>query len=729
MDNLQNKIETDMSDLLVEEKLNKARLLVGIGKELEASNLLNEIIIKFPQNKKVQFVIQQLNPPQAKIDTLLKYYKEGQFSVAENLAISFTQEFPNHPLGWKALGVILWDVNKKNEALIASQKAIEIAPQDTEIHNNLGNILKSMGRFDEAELSFKQSIKLNPTSAVGHNNLGVLLREVKRLDEAVTAFNVAINLNPRFAVAYNNLGLTLFDLHCHEAAHESYTKAIKLNPKFSEAYNNLGLLFFLTAKERKHIECFFKAISIDSSNIAYRWNFVNLQLLKIYLTHEDYKKSLQKFDNELTKLNNYITPEKLNQTVNVIGTCFPYFLAYFENDNKYLLEKHGDICCRVMKNWQEKKLISLIKPGIKIKKREKLKVGIISSHIRYHSVWNHFLKGILQNLDIDKFDLYIFSLNNKSDNETESIKKRVKYFYSGFENLNEWASEIINSKIDIAFYPEIGMDKLTIQLASMRLAPVQVTSFGHPETSGLNTIDYYVSSELLETSESKMFYTEKLIELPGLGYYFEPPTLELAEMEITKVGINPDLPVILCLGAPNKFSPFYDWVYVEIIKRVNGCQLVFMNDKHGISEILKTRLKNKINQAGLNYEKHVIFIPQLSREGYSTLMNKADILLDPIGFSGANTALQSIGCGLPVVTREGKFQRTKHASAILRSLEIEELITFTENDYIDLVEKIILDDEFRKNLKSKIKSNENYLYKNKKPIRALENFFERVGRY
>ena len=110
-------------------------------------------------------------------------------------------------------------------------------------------------------------------------------------------------------------------------------------------------------------------------------------------------------------------------------------------------------------------------------------------------------------------------------------------------------------------------------------------------------------------------------------------------------------------------------------------------------------------------------------------MNKADLLLDPIGFSGANTTLHAIGCGLPVVTRQGKFQRTKHASAILRSLEIKELITFTESDYIDLVEKIILDDEFRKNLKSKIKSNENYLYKNKEPIRALEKFFESVGRY
>ena len=55
------------------------------------------------------------------------------------------------------------------------------------------------------------------------------------------------------------------------------------------------------------------------------------------------------------------------------------------------------------------------------------------------------------------------------------------------------------------------MDKLTIQLASMRLAPIQLCSFGHPETSGLRTIDYYISSELLETTESQSFYSEKLI--------------------------------------------------------------------------------------------------------------------------------------------------------------------------------------------------------------------------
>ena len=61
-----------MSNLLVEQNINKARSLVRKGKASEALDLLNSIIKKFPNNKRVQFVIQKLNPSQQRIDTLLK---------------------------------------------------------------------------------------------------------------------------------------------------------------------------------------------------------------------------------------------------------------------------------------------------------------------------------------------------------------------------------------------------------------------------------------------------------------------------------------------------------------------------------------------------------------------------------------------------------------------------------------------------------------------------------
>ena len=716
-----------MSNLLVEQNINKARSLVRKGKASEALDLLNSIIKKFPNNKRVQFVIQKLNPSQQRIDTLLKYYQNRQLGSAEQVALSLTQEFPSHPFGWKALGVILGETGRKVEALSAHQKAVEAGPKDAEIHNNFGNALRDLGRFDKAEVSIMEAIKIKPDNAEFHNNLGALYKDIGKLEEAETNFRHAIRLRPELAESFNNLGLVLVELRNYEQAQASYTRAIELQPRFAEAYNNLGLLLQSRGTATKHLDCFMNAISFNPNNIAYRWNYTILQLSKVYLTHKDYKESLQKFDDELTKLKSYITTERLNETSKVVGTSYPYYLAYFENDNRYLLEKHGKICCHVMKNWQEKNLTSLIDSRVNSEKKGKIKVGIISSHIHYHSVWNMFLKGVIENLDTEKFDLHIFSLKNKSDDETELVKKRVKYFHTGLESLTEWANKIKNSEIDIAFYPEIGMHKLTIQLASMRLAPIQVSSFGHPETSGLSTLDYYISSELLETSNSNRFYSEKLIKLPGLGYYFEPPTLETSEIDLSEIGINSNSPILLCLGAPNKFAPFYDWVFVEIIRRIGDCQFIFMNDNHGASEILKKRLKDKIEHSGFVFEKHVIFVPGLTRQGYSALMKNADLLLDTIGFSGANTALQAIGCGLPIITREGIFQRTRHASAILRTIEVEELIASTEEEYIDLIEKITLDEEFRKNIRLKIKDKEKLLYKNENSIRALEDFFESVG--
>ena len=218
-------------------------------------------------------------------------------------------------------------------------------------------------------------------------------------------------------------------------------------------------------------------------------------------------------------------------------------------------------------------------------------------------------------------------------------------------------------------------------------------------------------------------HEKKLIKLPNLGVYYEPLTVESSNMDFIQMGINPNATKLLCLGVPNKFSPIHDWVFIDIIRRIDDCQLIFMNDDKGASKILEKRLRARARDASIIFDRHMVFVPSQSRQGFSALMKSADLLLDTIGFSGFNTAMQAIGCGLPVVTREGRFMRTRHASAILRTLGIEELITKTETEYIDLVEKIVLDREFLRNIKYKIKDKEDFLYRNTNTIRALEDFF------
>ena len=706
----------------IELKPNFVEALCNLGDTLRVLNELDE-------SKKILIQAISLRPNYANaysnLGVTLKQLGKLEDSVLNlNEAIALKPDFFE---AYNNLGVTLSEQGKLQESELSFKKAIQINSNYSDAYNNMSVILLELGKLEEAETSSRQSIALHPLNAQAYNNLCTILNELGEKEEAETQVRKSIEINPNLVESYVNLGLTLQNQKRMEEAEFSLKKAITLKPDFAETYNILAGLLHSRGLVKESHDYYLKAISLNPKKISYRWDFAINQISKVYTTHKNYKSSIHRFEKEISKLEYFINKEKLDEVVKVIGKSYPYYLAYFENDNKLLLKKYNKICHDIMKRWQSKNRITLSNSIINKDPSEKIKIGIISAHIFYHSVWNAFLKGIIQNLDTKKFEIHIFSLSTNFDDETKIAKKKVKNFYSSLGGITQWANKIQNSKVDIAFYPEIGMNQKTIQLANMRLAPVQVCSWGHPETSGIPTIDYYISSELLETSNSKTFYTEKLIKLPGIGYYFDPPTLESSDINFTKIGIKNSLPILLCLGSPNKFSPFYDWVFIEIIKRMKNCQIVFMNDTDGASEILKKRLKFSIREAGLNFKNNIIFIPQQSRKGYSSLMKNADVLLDTIGFSGMNTAMQAIGCGLPIVTREGKFQRTRHASAILKTLEIDELIAKNEEEYIDLVEKLICDQEFRSNIKLKIKENENYLYRNKKPIRALEDFFQSIG--
>ena len=86
-----------------------------------------------------------------------------------------------------------------------------------------------------------------------------------------------------------------------------------------------------------------RAISLNPDSVSSRWYFLIHQLLKVYLTCDDSKKSLHRFEVELTKLQEFITAERLDETAEVVGKSQPYYLAYFEIDNKFLLDKYGEI--------------------------------------------------------------------------------------------------------------------------------------------------------------------------------------------------------------------------------------------------------------------------------------------------------------------------------------------------------------------------------------------------
>ena len=206
------------------------------------------------------------NPTKQQLSTLLGHYQNGRLSDAENLAVSITNEFPKHQFGWKVLGALRKQTGGIIDSLKATQKSVQLAPQDAEAHNNLGVTLKELGRLDEALASYTQAIALKPDYAEAHSNLGITLQELGRLDEAVASYAQAIALKPDFAEAHSNFGITVKELGRLDEAVVSLSRAIALKPDYAEAHSNLGI----TLKELGRLD---EALAIYTQAIALKPDF------------------------------------------------------------------------------------------------------------------------------------------------------------------------------------------------------------------------------------------------------------------------------------------------------------------------------------------------------------------------------------------------------------------------------------------------------------------------
>jgi tetratricopeptide (TPR) repeat protein len=180
------------------------------------------------------------DPTDLQTRTLVEYYNNRNYVEAEQLALLITQKFPSYQLGWKVLGAVFSQTDRKSEAVIAMQRAVQISNQDFQGHYNLGVILHEIKRLEEAELSYRQAIALKSDYANAYGNLGVTLYDLGRLEEAEAAYREAIALQSNYPNAHNNLGNTLKDRGKLEEARASYRQAISFKPDYALAHSNLG---------------------------------------------------------------------------------------------------------------------------------------------------------------------------------------------------------------------------------------------------------------------------------------------------------------------------------------------------------------------------------------------------------------------------------------------------------------------------------------------------------
>lgn len=551
-----------------------------------------------------------------------------------------------------------------------------------------------------------------------------------------------------------NLGNRLFSELQWQGASEQYTKYIQINSedaeiywRLSQCYRNLNQLdkYFSILKEgikthphdpRLHFSLIidlrvngYNQEAIISADNACQLlpNDYTFQILKyltvptIYDNQEEIPFYRQRYIQGLQNLiqqTSLKTAEERSNALAGIGRLTNFYLSYQAQNDLDLQRQYGQLLHNIMAANFPHWVTSISIP--KLHPQEKIRIGYASHYLHSYSgtLW---LTGWLKYCNHDQFEIYCYYTGNQADPITEKFKEYSDFFRHIPHNLPAACEQILGDKLHILVYPEIGMDPPTMQMAGLRLAPVQCAAWGHPVTTGLPTIDYFLSSELMEGENPQEHYSEKLILLPNIGVAYPKPYIPPVVKARADYGLSDENVIYLCCQAPFKYLPQYDFILAEIASRVPQAKFVFLR-----GTVLKPRLERAFRKLGLNSDDFCIHLQIPERLDYLMINLLSDVYLDTFTWSGGNTSLEAIACSLPIVTCPGEFMRGRHTDSFLKLLGVTDTIAKNEAEYIDIAVKLGLDSAWRNSIAERMSQHQDLLFEDKTCVLGLEAFYKQV---
>lgn len=303
--------------------------------------------------------------------------------------------------------------------------------------------------------------------------------------------------------------------------------------------------------------------------------------------------------------------------------------------------------------------------------------------------------GFVESLK-DDYDLTLIHLGEPYKDIDTSLFKEVKNIKFMQDLLN--LEPVINNEFSLAYFPDVGLTLESIHLANIRIAPVQIAGYGHPVSTFGSEIDYFIGGQDVECPEfAKENYSERLVLLPGNA---SPPTYPTYEPK--GIQNNSDKFLIACSWGIMKINYPLLCNLKKVIKKSNKKLIFRIFAASGSSRYNGfIPLENEI--ASIIGRDNFELIANTNYENYMELVEECEIAIDSYPYGGYNTAIDMIYLRKPLVAYEGNKFFNKSAASLLRPLELDELITRNDEDYVNLILKLINDNEFRSDITNRLK--------------------------
>jgi predicted O-linked N-acetylglucosamine transferase (SPINDLY family) len=356
-----------------------------------------------------------------------------------------------------------------------------------------------------------------------------------------------------------------------------------------------------------------------------------------------------------------------------------------------------------------------------VARRGKVRIGFVSAFFYDHSI-GKTSRGLIDRLCRDTFEVIVLRINpSKRDAVTDAVGRAADRMIELNPGLETARAQLAELELDILFYQDIGMEPQSYLLAFSRLAPVQCVSYGHPNTTGIPAIDYFISNDLYEMEGADGHYSERLFlleNLPTLAYYYRPAAPAGAAREF--FGLSAADHVYLCPQTPFKIHPEFDAILRGILSR----------DPAGIVVLIRLEYEEYIEQLQQRFARtlgdtmnRVLFLDPMRFERFQQLLAVADVCLDTLHFNGMNSSLEALSVGTPIVTLPGRLQRGRHTQAMYRKMGITECIAKDPADYIDIATRLATDRDFAHSIRQRILASNAVLYEDARVVREFERFF------
>ncbi len=578
------------------------------------------------------------------------------------------------------------------QAEMAYRAALRVDPASTEANFLLGTLLTQSGRPEEGTGYLRRAVANVPTHAKAHNALGVALSMTGDTTGAEAAFRASLALAPDFTDPAHNLARILSSTRPTEAE-TLLCQIIERVPDFAAAHSDLGTILH-RSNRRQQAECaFLRAFDLNSSLVEPARNLA--VTFKTEGRHEDARAIAPRLTDPLARFMAATTTPGVLDNADAIpaieadylaalssaphqvvtdpmaafGALGHFYFAYYDRPLRAIHEATAATYRRMCPT-----LVHTAEHCRRPRpRRARPRVAIVSAHYHSHTIHRLFA-GVIIGL-ADSFDVVAVAAPGRTDASTDHLRQAVPFIRlpSDFFRARQVLADL---EADAIIYLDIGMEPFTYFLAHARLAPLQLVTWGHPVTPGLDTIDGFVSADYLDPPGADEDHTERLYRLPAPAYFFDRP--EVPERDRAHFGLPEKARLYVCPQTLFKFHPDFDGMIADTLRADPAGRLVLLD---GGVPARRTALERRFAHTMPDVAERVLFLPSLSRTDFLSLLRVSDVMLDIPTFSGGNTTLEGLAAGVPVVTMPSSHLRGRLTAGLLRLAGLEQGIAASPAEY------------------------------------------------